>query len=224
MKKSVYLWIIGIITGICVVIGLMCHVARYMIGMTGTTVETVAELEPFQSIEIESDIMDVKVEAGNGYEIRYCCGERDKLTYEVINGTLVVKQKNAKGVWPDREDADRNIQVVIPADVVLGEIEIDSDVGNVELERIYADKGDIESDIGDVVLRDCDFNNLNVVSDIGNVEAAFAGEHSEYTLDLASDIGGIISKGQDVKNHYYSDGSTDKVIKIISDIGDIELF
>ena len=218
MKKSIYLWSIGMATAICMVVGLAYHIFG-----SGKYEERTEAIEQFSEIEAGTEIMDIKIVAGDDYEIRYRCDETSAPFYEVKDGVLIITQENRKGFLVGQKNKNLDLTVTVPREAVLKTINVIADVGNIRLIGIKADKGEIESDIGDVKLENCDFTDLRVVSDIGDIETEFVGSSSDYTLDLSSSIGEIELNGQEIVGDYYEPGTTEKMIRVIADIGDVEM-
>ncbi len=223
MKKNVYLWIIGIVTALCIICGLGYHTLAMWRG--ADVVEKKVALEAFDSVSIEAEAMEVNVIAGTGYELQYCCSERYAPNYEIKDGVLVIEQSQKGQGWkPWNEAVDRReMTLTVPADAALNELTIVSDVGEIEIDGISFDKGEIESDVGEIWLGSCEFRYLEIESDVGEVEAVLTGAESDYTLNLISDIGEIEINESEFGNHYSVRGNTEKEISITTDIGEIGL-
>lgn len=203
MKKKVYLWMISIVTAICVVAGIAYHT----LGKGRATVEQKETLEAFDSVHIEADTMQIDVVTGTGYELQYSGNETYAPTYEIKNGMLVIKQKKRNWTILKDNKADE-LCLTVPASAILNELNITSDIGEVYVEGVHFDKGSIRTDIGAVSIEEADFNSLEITSDIGEVSVVDAHFNKG---SIGTDIGAVSVEEADFNS-----------LEIKSDIGEVE--
>lgn len=178
------------------------------------TISKNEELQPFKNIDIEVDVNDIKIIPSDKYKIdmRY----QDKNThveYKVENDTFVLKQetytKNNNYNFNLNKEDRNYINIYVPKDINLNDINIISDVASVNINDIVAKNLDISCDVGNVEASNCNMENLKIETDTGNIE--IKNLESDFT-ETYSNIGNIIIK----------DSIINKRFEASSDIGNIE--
>ena len=228
MKKSMYISILTIITVLCMVIGIASNVAGCSAfgGERGRRMTGTESLEAFEVVEIETSIMDVEIQAGDEYKIYYDAIKRVLPVYEVADGVLKISQKEERGKgWFNGigEGSEMVLVITVPQDAILTSMEIISDVGNVDIQNVAFEKGVIETDVGDVSTENCHFTDLEIISDVGDVEIKTVGDVKEYTMELSTDVGEVDVEDIERGNDFIQNGTSDKKIVVIGDVGDIEV-
>ena len=102
MKKTVYLAIIGVVTAICVIVGLIVHGYDMYSFQRKTIVEenlNVSEenaqnLDSFQRMDVDVKVMDLTIRSGNAYSVSVKSVEKRMPDISVSNGTLAIRQNN----------------------------------------------------------------------------------------------------------------------------------
>lgn len=223
MKKKIYLWTIGIVTAVCMVSGIIYHILQ----RSAPAVEQTVNLEAFDRVRIEVDIIQVDVAAGAAYELQYSGNEVFAPDYEIRDGVLVIEQGRKQGRkrnwWILKDSKNPKLCLTIPASAALQELDITSDIGEIRVAGACFERGSITSDIGAVAVKDCDFKSLEITSDIGAIEAQLLGAEEDYTMGLFTEIGEIEIDHNTVNSQYIGRGNTDKELKITTDIGTIEV-
>lgn len=219
MKKKIYLWTIGIVTAVCMISGTIYHTKK----RNTPDIEQRVNLEAFDRVRIEVDITQVDVVTGITYELQYSGNEVFAPDYEIKDGELVIAQGRKRNWWIMKDHKEPRLCLTIPASVVLQELDIASDIGEISIAGVCFESGSITSDIGAVAVKECDFKALEITSDIGAVEAQLLGAEEDYTMGLMTEIGEIEIDHNFVNSHYIRKGNTDKEVKITTDIGAIEV-
>ncbi len=253
MKRTVGIVIISIIAVLLIIAGTFRLVKRYVAGELDARVEVDSRqdenvktetfegpLDPFTSIDIDTDISTIRIESGDTYSISWNVEGTSTPTYEVKNGVLVVKQKHPKR----HPDGDHNCEILItlPKDVNLDKCSIDSNVGDIRVKEMKcselsaeSDVGDIyfgnsdvgaadlQADVGNIELTDCNFTNLEIDSDVGDIEVSTDMDLSDYSFDLKSDVGKVRVNGDNHNKKFEHHGSNAYRIKAEASVGEIEI-
>lgn len=239
MKKTIYLAAITLITIGCViygVYGLSNRGLAFSFGNSNSDTAIGTTLESFERITVDADVMDFIVKEGSAYALDYQGAKNLVMSYRVDNGELVITQKKKNGMIGNNE---ATLIVTVPRDAQFTSVNLDIDVGDIDLKEMKVsyldadiDVGDvtvekanmeqavIESDTGDIKLKACAFVNLDISSDVGDVEVSSSADISKYTYDLKTDVGEVEVYAGDYGRKYYQEGENGKII-VRADVGDI---
>lgn len=241
MKRTIYLAVITLITIGCVLYGVFrfSNGAGFLaLGNAKYSTEESANLEAFNRIAIDAQVMDLIVKEGTDYSLDYHATENLTMAYQVNNGKLVVSQKK-KGSMIGNNSAV--LTLTVPADTQFERVDVEIDVGDVELKKVKADyieadvdvgditinnavleQGVMESDTGDIRLKDSSFVKLDISSDVGDIDVDSSIDISGYSYDLKTDVGDVEVYTSDYGKKYVKDGKNGKVY-IRADVGDISV-
>lgn len=179
-------------------------------------------LEAFEAVNIDAKVMGVSIERGNRFEISGSYTRAAlKPGFKVSGGTLRITQPEYKRKLVTNGNC--KIVITVPFGTKLETINANIDVGAIELNGIDAEEIEINTDVGAIALSNVEFQWLKANSDVGAVSVHLTQPINEYTIDAKSDVGGIQVDGASIKRKYYRQGSTDKRIKIKTDVGGIEI-
>ena len=253
MKKAIYLSILAIVTAGCILwrvgggIGSWFHRGTVDAGETVTVDHET--LDDFTELDMNVDVLDVTIQAGEDYSISYSAKEKYCPVYEVKNGKLVVTQSVRSTGWHTGNNVSgpSEVTLTIPEDVLLKNVDIVSNVGNVNIDGIKTERfsaeldvgdmeisdaalgdGTVDADVGNVCLRTVDFGNLNVDADVGDVKISAVGNKESYRIGAVADVGSISIDGEKVKENpgAGSDVQTGKGeydLDVDADVGSIDL-
>lgn len=246
MKKGIYLTIITIITIICIIVGALHHMGGFFgnifsINVDKSPVNVSKDLEAFDSIHIDTNVMDIKIIKGDSYHLSYECAKYLEPEFKVENNTFTLTQtQEFSGVF-NFNTRTCTLTLTVPSDIDFEDTTITSDVGDISLTGfktsnlyIEADVGDISAkdavfkngeiyaDVGDTELDDITFTSLELTNDVGDVELISNSNLSDYEIELSCDIGEVNFRD---KNHGddYSQNGSDGTLTIDCSIGDIEV-
>lgn len=198
------------------------------------------EVESFTNVEVQVNVLDVYIQSGDKYEVNIECDERVKPELEINDNTLILKSlKNVKNLPSDIKNV---CYITVPADISLDSINMNSDIGDVQLDNILAQNsiltvsiGDIivnnsdiqilgiDAPVGDVTLVDTKFDNIQAQVDAGDIQITTTENLSDYSFDIQTAIGDININDREYEENYTKTGSTDKQIKVISSVGDVKV-
>ena len=250
MKKTVLLIILGAITVFCIIIGTIRNVGKGFnlfnnpvihLGDDDPEVNFKWEwhsdndgnkeakysinqsMDKFSAIRIDGSVMEIRVEEGDKFYFDSTFTRdwlRPKVSVE--NDTLVIKQGRQKNGF---KGGNNNCRVVItvPSGTKFSDIVIDSNVGDIRLRGLTAEKIDIQTNVGEVSVRDVSFDKLEVDSNVGEISIDPVNKLDEYTISASTDVGEVRVDGKKYKRNYNSNGSTSKRIKLSANVGEINI-
>lgn len=243
MKKTVYLAILALVTVFCIIIGSVYHISGWIgfglgnlfsfisddanNGSSGHNNVTYSEdLDAFNRIEIDSDVMNVTIQEGAAYHLEYDCPDYREPEFEVTGSRLKIKQSPAKGWFRNHYTDKSKITVTIPSGTVLDSTEISTDVGNAYINDIQCSDFSIEADVGNIEINLCTFERSEIESDVGNIDInkSTLGRTNIDTdtgnvnldecgfgdLEIYNDVGNVTLDSKDIDlSNYKIDLSTD---------------
>ena len=174
------------------------RVTGVSLGTGGVSVYTLQEetklkteretLPEFKSVKIEIGSADVFLQQAQEYAIAYQLDDRNQLSYEVKDGTLVIRETTGKtseilrigyvtGALSEKV-GKRYIMVQLPKECDMAQVSIDNAYGNVSFEGIAAEKVDLDLDSGDFLGTSITADKISVESAYGDIalEEARTGE------------------------------------------------
>lgn len=198
------------------------------------------EVESFTNVEVQVNVLDVYIQSGDKYEVNIECDERVKPELEINDNTLILKSlKNVKNLPSDIKNV---CYITVPVDTELGSININSDVGDVQIDNMLAQNiiltvsvgdvivngsdiktCDIEASVGDVTLTDTKFDNIQAQVDTGDTQITTTENLSDYSFDITTDVGDISINNDEYEDKYTKTGSADKQIKVTSSVGCVKV-
>lgn len=250
MKKTIFLIILGIVTVGCIIYGTVYHIgggfrnlkhSGIFVSDDGnedgkfsfhfdfdTDEETNNEhnlnqkLETFSKIKIDTSIMDIRIQEGDGFYIS-SSWNREWLRPEVSvnNGQLNVIQKSSKKNKAGSNNA--RLTLTVPAGSKFEDLDINSNVGEIKIRKLDAEDIDIELNVGEISLRDVNFDNATIDNNVGEVSIYTDVNLDDYTINLATDVGDVNYDGKRFKHSYNQKGSGNHKIKINTNVGEINL-
>lgn len=245
MKKTLYLTILAIVTVICIIIGSVYHISGWFSGswfgghgIIGNILNVVTNnsgnpkldhsrvtysenLDAFDKIEIDTDVMDITINTGDSYHLEYDCVAYLEPEVSVKDKTFHLEQLSKW--WGSNNKCSMNLTV--PSGTVLNDTYISSDVGNVKIYNIESEHATLEVNVGDITLESCKFVSSDITGDVGNInvntsnlgDSTIENDTGNIEVDLCefedidiyNDIGNVdLNTNTDLSN-YEIDLSTD---------------
>lgn len=262
MKKSMrtFLTICGIVIGVGLILGIAGLALGGIQGLPGVEArvpwisfgsghgieEQSVDVEPFESIDLESDMAEVQLIEGNKFAVEMSYDKEDSAPQvEVKNGTLFITPGPDRHTWVNfdlfgsREETrlkiyypkgtnftvvkiQNDMGTVTAADLTAKTIELSTDTGDMELDRITADYMDLDVDMGSIKGKqiktrkgaDADIDTgslelsgrlagtINVICDMGNCRLATNLPKNDYSLEVENDMGECTIDGQKLEGNY----------------------
>lgn len=198
------------------------------------------EVERFTNIEAQVNVIDVYIQSGDKYEVKIECDERVKPELEIKDNILILKSLQDVDNIPYNT---KNVcYITVPVDTELGSININSDVGDVQIDNTLAQNiiltvsvgdvmvngsdiktCDIDASVGDVTLTDTKFDNIQAQVDTGDTQITTTENLSDYSFDIKTAVGDININNDEYEEKYTKTGSADKQIKVTSSVGYVKV-
>lgn len=215
--KKIYITVITLVTIFCIIGGTIFRFGLFGIprlffdeGEYGSYYDTV-NLSSFENIKVEADIMEVKIYTGSSFSLEYSASKKSLVpSYEIKGDTITIKQKQKvrNGVFGINTN-NCVLTLTVPEGTKLKAIDISTNVGNAEINRISAQSINIDSDVGDCTILECKFERTELESNVGDINA----KNSELgTVTGSSDVGDV-----SIINCGFGD------LDIESDVGDVDI-
>ena len=179
-------------------------------------------LEAFDQLVIDASVLGVIVERGTSYSItaKYN-NSRLKPEYSLKDGRLYITQRVKRRNFVGNNTS--KVVVTVPYNTSLDKIDIDIDVGAVEMSGFDVDNANIRTDVGAVAVSKLDFKDLVIKSDVGAVAVELLEDVTKYDISAKSDVGGIQVDNASVKRRYSNEGTNGKKLRINTNVGGIEI-
>lgn len=226
MKKNVYLIILTLITIICIVGGTCYHLVGWGVSFlshlpfasfysdsddtesSGTTLSTdTVSLPSFNTVKIDSKVMNLSIEKGDDYSIQ--CDSTEKLNpkYEIKDNTLIISQKQKIKIHNFMNTQKCSVHITIPEDTTLELINVDGATGDINLSNLDVTTLKIDNSVGDVKMDDCKTDSIDIDTSTGDVKLNGC-EANEINVDTS--VGDTVLKDI-IFEKLYVDGSVGDV-------------
>ena len=226
MKKNVYLIILTLITIICIVGGTCYHLVGWGVSFlshlpfasfysdsddtesSGTTLSTdTVSLPSFNTVKIDSKVMNLSIEKGDDYSIQ--CDSTEKLNpkYEIKDNTLIVSQKQKIKIHNFMNTQKCSVHITIPEDTTLELINVDGATGDISLSNLDVTTLKIDNSVGDVKMDNCKIASIGIDTSTGDVKLNGC-EANEINVDTS--VGDTVIKDI-IFEKLYVDGSVGDV-------------
>lgn len=233
MKKTLYMAILAVVTVVCIIIGSVYHISDWFrnglfegYGGHGifdnifsfiyddddtkrdrSKVTYSDDLEEFDKIEIDTDIMDITINTGNTYHLEYDCVASRKPDFSVKGKTFTLEQLEKRWAWGSNNKC--SMTLTIPSDTVLSNADISSDVGDIKIYNIESRYAKVDADVGNITLESCTFESSDIEGDIGNIRI---NSSNLGNSNIENDTGNISIDSCELKD-----------IDVYNDIGNVTL-
>lgn len=252
MKRAIYLTLLSLVTIGCIIFGTIYHTGKAIVhfdrwwdeevedNSTDTSEEGEYTLDAFTSLNVQADIAAVSVRQGDEFKIEWSVHRSGVPTYEVKDGVLTVTQKHPhkniagehscsititlpEGTKLDRVEIDADVGDVQISNVITEKMDITADVGTVDMENCQLGDSTIEADVGDVRLYACEFKDMNVSADVGSISINTAQDLADYSFDLETSVGDIRINNENEHKKFEKHGSGKYRIDADCDVGSLEI-
>lgn len=226
MKKNVYLIILTLVTVIFIIGGTCYHLVGWGVSFlshlpfasfysdsddtesSGTTLSTGTVLLPsFNTVKIDSKVMNLSIEKGDDYSIQ--CDTTEKLNpkYEIKDNTLIVSQKQKIKVHNFMKNPKCSVHITIPEDTTLELINIDGATGDISLSNLDVTTLKIDNSVGDVKMDNCKIASIGIDTSTGDVKL---NDCEANEIDVDTSVGDTVIK-DNIFEKLYVDGSVGDV-------------
>lgn len=129
-------------------------------------------LEEFENISAELGVSELIICGSDEFSMTYTDSKYDldknHIKYKIENGTLYLEEEE-DDYWGVQADSLRKIEIHIPKDHKLGEVEIDQGVGKLTIRSLTMKELDIDNGVGDTDLNGLAIDSLSVENGVGNI-------------------------------------------------------
>ena len=253
MKRTTYVIILAIVTIFCIIFGAYINLKHSASGMkkAGKAVSKAftrdyldadddlfdyddydddddamefdsEALSAFDVVSVEGSVLALVISRGSSYSIdaRYN-NPRLQPEYSLNNGRLRISQK--RKIRRLVGNSKCKVTITVPYGVTLDKLDVDVDVGAIELSGFDVDTASISTDVGAISVNRVDFKDMIIKSDVGAVSIELLDDVEKYDINASSDIGSIVVNDESVKRRYNQAGSNGKRLKLNTDVGGIEI-
>ena len=243
MKKTIYLTILGIITIAGIIYGVHKHTGSsnpfkfverpFHFNFHDADKDDFMEergefsdeitLESASEINIEVQIMDIRIEKGEENKLSYDCN-RKTLTpiVNVKDGKIDVAQEKPSFKFNTGNSKCKLILTVTSEDMIK-DLTIKGDICQVVVENLNIENLELHNDVGNIFMKDVGFEDATIDSDVGNIELENVKDLDNMSVRISSDIGNIRYLGKRHARKYRQDADSNKKLNITTDVGNIEV-
>ncbi len=130
----------------------------------------IASTDAFTSIEGKLAIGDLKIMSGEEYRVEfknYPSGKQPSV--DISNGKLKIQSKGSSwSLFSSDFTADASLIITVP-DTELDKVEMELDMGSIELQGLKAEEMTLEANMGSITLNNCKSEKLNMDADMGSI-------------------------------------------------------
>lgn len=228
-KKKIYLVILWLIT-LAVIVGVCLY--RFSFGEKGTLAVADFENQDVTKVNLDMDIGDVEIKYGPVFQVEYYYPKKFAPKVELKDGVLSIKQSENGWNFNGSLFGEKNYEmtITIPNGSILSDLDIELDLGDIEIEGLSADTLTINADLGDVKIHNCQGTKVDTTAELGEIELT----NCVYPTVIANaDLGDVNLDGDfdsidahvdlgdlDIRTEKPTD---DVKIKAACELGDIEV-
>ena len=187
MKKRIYLSIIYFITLICIIIGVLGNVfnispfTRMTMASSGKYIENSSIYDNVSDISIDMNL-----------------AEKFKPAVSVSGTSLNIEQHVKVHLMTNIKNSDCTLTITIPDNVSLNSIQVDLNMGDMDVNNIHASSGDFSIDMGSLKIADSSIKNLTADNNMGDIKLTNCGSD---VLNLSVDMGSLKISGMDIDKY-----------------------
>ena len=158
-KRNIYLLVIGIITILCIIVGSMIHLNNSKIFGVNFDEEgdfsDYTVLENFESISITGKVLEIKIIKGDVPSIKVL-SNKERLLPKVLNNSsqLIIEQDNIGRL---HGNSNCKVLITVPDYLSLKELEIEVNVGTIDISDISSDYIDVSTNVGEINFDNIEF-------------------------------------------------------------------
>jgi len=182
------------------------------------------KLEAFSSIKMNVHVMEIIVEEGPEFKLESTYNKDYlKPTFSVNDGVLKIGQSERRSKVFNGGNHNCRVVITIPSSASLSSLDIDSNVGEMKLRDIKAEKIDLDVNVGEVSVRNVSFDEISCDTNVGEINIDPEGKLEDYGMSLSTDVGTVHIDGRNYKRSYNSRGNGKKSITANSNVGEINV-
>lgn len=249
MNKKIYLGIIYSVTAVCMVVGIIINVwgisskGYTIFGRSRNTVTYNEDLSSFDTLDIDMSFGNIYIKKGTSFHVSYTGNKNYIPEYSISGNKLTIEQKNISHslINIGFSNTKSELTITIPSDITLESLGLDIDAGNVSIADIKSSIIDADIDMGNLDISGCEFdtykggvnmgnakisqcsfNNISLSVDMGNATIKPV-TSDKYGYNLTTDLGNITVFGAGSKHNYSNNTTSNNMITINVDMGNIDI-
>ena len=164
-------------------------------------------LEEFENISAELGVSELIICGGDEFSMTYTDSKYDfdkkNVKYKIEDGTLYLEEEE-DDYWGVQADSLRKIEIHIPKDHKLGEVEIDQGVGKLTVRALTMRELDIENGVGNTDLNSLTVDSLSVENGVGNIRGYGLDVMKE--TEISNEVGNTELMGAFLGKSYLKNG------------------
>ncbi len=182
------------------------------------------KLEAFSSIKMNVHVMEIIVEEGPEFKLESSYNKDYlKPDFSVNNGVLKIGQAERRSKFFNGGNQSCRVIITIPSSASLSSLDIDSNVGEIKLRDIKAEKIDLDVNVGEVSVRNVSFDEITCDTNVGEINIDPEDKLEDYSISLSADVGTVHVDGRNYKRSYNCRGDGKKSITASSNVGEINV-
>ncbi len=210
----------------------------------GEYIKETQELEAFDQLDIDLDSMDFEIKTGDRYEMEVTYFKEDEFSYEIKDGTLVIKQDADYCSLFGFSSKIGKLTLYIPSEKNLNEAEINVGIGETLIQNVATKAFKLNGGVGEIVIKnlvsyDTDVKigvaEVKIQGDlkgktaikggVGSLQLDLVGREEDYNYDIEKGLGETTINNQ----HYEGFGNTSQnngaanEISIKAGVGEIKV-
>lgn len=249
MNKKIYLGIIYSVTAVCMIVGIIINVLSIsskgytILGHSRNTVTYDEDLSSFDTLDIDMSFGNIYIKKGTSFHVSYTGNKNYIPEYSISGNKLTIEQKNIRHslINIGFSNTKSELTITIPSDVTLESLGLDINAGNVSIADIKSSIINADIDMGNLEISGCEFNTYSSDMNMGNLDISGCefdtckGDvnmgnatikpvtSDKYGYNLTTDLGNITVFGADSKHNYSNNTSSDNMITIDVNMGNIDI-
>lgn len=113
------------------------------------------DVDEFESVKVNVNYLNVEIVRGDKYDVRYVANKAIGLDVDVVDGVLEISQQHFDGnfgfgIGFIGDDMEQKLQITIPEDVDLKNIEVAGNSGDIKVSDMKLEKLNLKTNSGDV--------------------------------------------------------------------------
>lgn len=167
-------WILGGMKGLA---GVEDKVSWISFGGHGAEARSM-EVEPFSSIDLDCDMGSVELIQSDSFSVEMSYDKKVGAPEVAVEGeTLDITSQWHKGWWLNfnvfkgRDYADTKVKIYYPKGTVFKNVQLENDMGDINLKGVQAEAINVVSNCGDVKLDGIEVDSLRMECDMGDMDA-----------------------------------------------------
>lgn len=157
-------------------------------------------VQEFNSIDIDVDLECVNLIPSDGWYVEYRVMADNENPLTINNGRLSFNDSTLKFFVMSfdlfsKKDKNQYVNIYYPADTEFERLDIDMDMGNLNMEHLRAKNAELRLDMGNLDIRDCEINYMDAELNMGSISAessSFAQLAAELDMGNLSVLNGDI--------------------------------